>query len=73
MSQIAEDRNDFSTFVETTYTGVWDADRIQGCACDYGFTGYDCSERDCISGDDPMTGGQVDEIQVRPSGCAVGL
>ena len=63
MAQIADDRNDHSTFYETTYTGVWDADRIQGCACDIGFTGYDCSERVCISGDDPMTGGQVDEIQ----------
>ncbi len=23
----------------------WDADRIQGCVCQDGWTGYDCSER----------------------------
>ena len=32
----------------------WDADRIQGCACDHGWEGYDCSERaDCPLGDGP--------------------
>jgi hypothetical protein len=72
MAQAAEDANDVSTFVETTYAGIWDANRVQGCVCDSGWTGYDCSERLCISGDDPMTGGQVDEIQDIECLCGAG-
>jgi hypothetical protein len=33
----------------------WDAHKIQMCACDPGYTGYDCSERICPQGDDPIT------------------
>merc|ERR1712134_242019 len=33
----------------------WDADMIQGCHCDVGWSGYDCSLKDCPKGDDPMT------------------
>lgn len=45
---------------------LWDADRIFGCACDSGFTGYDCSQRDCPAGVDPLAvlnDGVVPEIQ----------
>ena len=42
----------------------WDADKIMGCVCDDGYTGYDCSERTCPFGDDPETTGQADEVQV---------
>ena len=38
---------------KTTYA-LWDASSIYGCACDEGFTGYDCSERSCISGYDAL-------------------
>jgi hypothetical protein len=31
----------------------WDADRIMGCVCDYGYTGYDCSLKQCPKGIDP--------------------
>ncbi len=31
----------------------WDADRIQGCLCDYGWEGYDCSLKSCPAGRDP--------------------
>ena len=49
---------------------VWDKDMIFGCKCDeslleggyYDFTGYDCSERKCPTGDDPSTDG-VNEVQ----------
>jgi hypothetical protein len=43
---------------------TWDADRIYGCICDEGWTGYDCSERECTYGDDPNTYGQVNEVQL---------
>jgi hypothetical protein len=36
-----------------TYSN-WDADSIQGCVCDEGWTGYDCSVHDCPSGRDPL-------------------
>lgn len=35
----------------------WDGTSMHGCLCDAGFTGYDCSQRQCPRGDDPMTGG----------------
>lgn len=33
----------------------WDADKHQSCVCDPGFTGVDCSQRQCPRGDDPLT------------------
>ena len=42
---------------------TWDADRVYGCACDPGFTGYDCSLRTCPFGDDPGTYNQENELQ----------
>jgi len=33
----------------------WDQDKTQQCACDRGYTGYDCSSRICPFGDDPTT------------------
>jgi len=42
----------------------WDADRLSGCLCDDGWTGYDCSLRTCPRGDDPSSYGQVHEDQL---------
>jgi hypothetical protein len=42
---------------------TWDADKNYGCVCDEFYSGYDCSLRDCPTGDDPMTSGQANEIQ----------
>lgn len=38
-----------------TDPGAWDQPMIQGCQCDPGFAGLDCSERLCHKGDDPLT------------------
>lgn len=38
------------------YTTAWDARKIQGCVCDLGFRGADCSEMECPSGLDVMLG-----------------
>lgn len=46
------------------YATPWDADMIQGCACDSGFEGYDCNRRSCPVGDDPLTTGQDNEVQL---------
>lgn len=62
MSEAAVETNGYSLFTATTYTNIWDADKLYGCVCDPGFEGGDCSLRSCRKGDDPMTTGQVDEV-----------
>lgn len=47
-----------------TYSGVWDADMTYGCSCDAGYSGWQCGERVCPAGDDPLTTGQEDEVQL---------
>jgi len=34
---------------------LWDAGKIQGCKCDLGYSGADCSSREVPRGDDPLT------------------
>jgi hypothetical protein len=63
MSEAATSKDDVNLFYSTTYT-LWDAEKIMGCICDTGFTGYDCSLRKCVMGHDPLTtGSPVDEVQ----------
>ena len=51
----------------------WDADMIQACVCDLGWEGFDCSAAlRCPKGDDPLTLGQRDEVQVLECTCADG-
>lgn len=50
--------------VQYDYIDVWDAHKIYGCVCDYPYHGYDCSLVECPTGDDPLTGSQVNEIQL---------
>ena len=52
----------------STYT-AWDADMVRGCVCAPGFTGYDCSERTCARGDDPLTAGGLNELQLLDCQC----
>ncbi|CAM9423451.1 unnamed protein product, partial [Choristocarpus tenellus] len=42
---------------------TWDHDMVQGCFCDHGYFGHDCSQRSCPYGDDPDTHSQDNEIQ----------
>jgi len=46
---------------EVEYTAPWDSLVIQGCVCDLGWHGYDCSLRDCPRGDNFLTTGQKNE------------
>ncbi|KAJ0392094.1 hypothetical protein P43SY_010524 [Pythium insidiosum] len=62
MRDAAALQDNVNFFTKTTYD-AWDADKIFGCQCDNGFTGWDCSLRECPKGDDPMTTGQVNEVQ----------
>jgi len=70
LKDAAFQKDDRNFFREVTYESAWDASRIYGCKCDVGYTGYDCSLRQCPSGDDPLTTGQVDEIQVVDCTCS---
>lgn len=62
MREAAAIQDNTNFFVATTYS-LWDADKIFGCQCDNGYTGFDCSQRTCPKGDDPMTTGQWNEVQ----------
>jgi len=33
---------------------LWDANKVAGCVCDDGFSGHDCSQRNCPGGHDPL-------------------
>lgn len=63
LSKIAEDNRDEMSR-SFRYEDVWDADKIMTCSCDPGFSGFDCSTQDCPTGDDPLTTGQVNEVQL---------
>lgn len=46
------------------YTKLWDFDVIHGCRCDVGYGGPSCSLKTCPRGDDPLTTGQINEVQL---------
>lgn len=56
----AQDFNGF-TLNHTTVYNRWDGDIIFGCVCDPGFSGYDCSQKNCDSGNDPRASIQNNE------------
>lgn len=58
------DNRDYSLCRSTyDYDTPWDADMMQVCECDEGYHGYDCSIKYCPAGDDPLTTGQLNEVQ----------
>lgn len=57
----------YNLFKSVDYSN-WDADKIQGCVCEQGWGGYDCSEKQCPWGPDPETT-WLDEIQVLDCKC----
>ncbi|KAL4138227.1 hypothetical protein PRIC2_001734 [Phytophthora ramorum] len=63
MRAMAATKNDYNLLYSAPYDTPWDADRIYGCVCDHGYTGVDCSLRQCPYGDDPISTGQADEVQ----------
>ena len=50
-------------FYDVTYN-QWDDNKIYGCKCDDGYSGYDCSLQVCPRGDDPLTVDQDNERQL---------
>lgn len=47
----------------------WDTQKVQGCKCDLGYSGADCSARDVPQGDDPLT---TDQAQAQEQYVVVG-
>jgi len=43
---------------------LWDARSNRACTCDSRFSGFDCSDRKCPTGDDPLTVDQYFETQI---------
>lgn len=58
------DRNYGACSEVNVYETPWEADHLFGCLCDEGYSGYDCSVRTCPKGDDPLTSGQANEVQL---------
>ena len=64
----AADKQDYVNFFDNTAYAEWDADMLQGCACDEGWEGPACDRKSCPKGDDPETTG-VNELQVFECTC----
>lgn len=69
MAMLAEAADENGVAMDYTYGGTpndaatWDHDMVQGCLCDDGYEGHDCSLRSCPLGDDPDTLYQENEVQ----------
>merc|ERR1711871_218797 len=54
LSNYVTDSDNTRTFTGFLYQ-LWDAQKIQGCKCDLGYSGPDCASRIAPKGDDPLT------------------
>jgi hypothetical protein len=65
MSDAATGVDGWHLYRASSYTG-WDAEVIHGCLCDSGFSGMDCSKRECVMGVDyfARTAGSSSSIQL---------
>lgn len=58
------EHTDFTYGADPNEARTWDGDRVHGCMCDHGYTGYDCSLKTCPTGDDPFTYEDHVEVQL---------
>lgn len=57
----------FTYGADPTERTTWDGKSVHGCLCDKGWTGYDCTLRECAYGNDPRT--YDDEFEVQALTC----
>jgi len=65
MREAAYGFNGYSLITPPVFYNSWEADKVQGCLCDPGWDGYDCSFRQCPWGrdpQDPLIGTYKDEL-----------
>ncbi|KAF0695040.1 Aste57867_14121 [Aphanomyces stellatus] len=62
-SLVASNLNDAPPFAYSPYV-MWDADMIQGCLCDDGYTSNTCLISKCHTGVDPLSVNQTEEVQL---------
>ena len=53
--QSALGTNTYAGVLQATTYRLWDEDKNTACVCDTGYSGIDCSLRECPYGDDPLT------------------
>jgi hypothetical protein len=69
MSQLAlwsrknGDLTDYTYGSDPNNPFTWDYNKVHGCLCNEGWSGYDCSLKDCPKGDDPGTYDDHVEVQ----------
>lgn len=67
MAERAQRHDGRSTWSQARYTG-WDASSMQGCVCDPGWSGADCSQPACPLGVDPIGHAGVEQQVLRIDG-----
>lgn len=67
MAERAQRHDGRSTWSQARYTG-WDASSMQGCVCDPGWSGDDCSQPTCPLGVDPIGHAGVEQQVLRIDG-----
>jgi hypothetical protein len=70
LATAASDNDGYNLNRTTTYS-LWDADRIHGCSCDFGWTGPDCSQRTCEYGVDPRVSDLNHEVVTFVCACGI--
>jgi hypothetical protein len=70
MREAAVELNGDSLFNKVRYE-KWDADKLTGCVCDEGWSGFDCSLRSCPAGSDPLSRGVIETQTIRSTATQV--
>jgi hypothetical protein len=62
-SRAIEHDDDYYKTYMVSYENAWDSGLQYGCRCDSGFSGADCSERECPTSFDPLDSSCLEDLQ----------